>query len=191
MPSSAWKKKKLTKQDYISQSPSPLRSISENKVKKSNSSLNNEKIIQEKTKESNLEKKDESNNFDFRTVLHKWTFFIEQIKTDKFTLGSILASVKPLKLNDNIITVNVEHSDDINILREERDYLRKKGETIFGNKVKFEFISDITDTSKEQNHIPNYSPEKNAPSTREMAIKKDDPFIKHLIEKLGAREIKR
>jgi len=181
--------------DEINNSSKPLfpsqKPISETKVKKTNPSLTNEKIIQEKTKESNFEKKDESNNFDFKTILHKWNSFIEQIKDDKFTLGSILASVKPLKLNNNTITVNVEHSDDVNILREECDYLRKKGKTIFGSNVKFEFTSDITDISKEQKQIPNYSPEKTTPSTRDIEINEDDPFIKHLIEKLGAREIKR
>jgi len=184
------KKKGLTEQNYIPPFPSPQKSISENKFKKLKLSQTKEKIIQEKTKSIDHKKIDESSNFDFKSIIHKWSSFIEQINTDKFTLGSILASAKPLKLRDNVITVNVEHSDDINILRDECDYLRKQGKITFGNKVIFDFNSDNTGSSIEQNNVPDYSLDREEPENKGAKINEDDPFVKHLIKKLGAREIK-
>ncbi len=122
-------------------------------------------------------------NLDFNTIAKQWQSLIDKISKEKFILGGILSSVKPVDFSNNVIKVNVEHEDDISILKEECNYLHQKTSEIFGTKLKFDFSAGASRQTK--TNETNLSPQQHS-STQS---NEDDPFVKEILEKFGGREI--
>jgi len=180
------KKKDFLTEDSTSTKEKPVKANETHKEIIKPSSPSTEPVKTHAWKNKNGEK-----DFVFEKIIQKWIFFIDQINLEKFTLGSIMSSVKPVSLEGNVIKLKVEHSEDASILKEECEYLRKKGKAIFGNNVRFEFSEEKLSESEKKILSNKKTPERGNSSSEKHKIEtgEDNPLIVALIEKLGAREI--
>ncbi|MCK9282195.1 MAG: DNA polymerase III subunit gamma/tau [Melioribacteraceae bacterium] len=76
-----------------------------------------------------------TNPGDMSEIISKWQAFIDQVKSEKIFLGSILTNTNPVNFTDNKLELNVEHSDDKEILRDNKKYIDKKAKEVFGSKI--------------------------------------------------------
>jgi len=131
-----------------------------------------------------IEKTLNKSELDFNTIAQHWEKLINTVTQEKFILGGILSSVKPVGFSNNVIKVTVEHEDDISILKEECNYLHQKTNEVFGTKLKFDFSKDSGITSAWGKAEPTSG--KNGIETSN----EDDLYVKEILEKFGGREIK-
>ncbi|MFA7289996.1 MAG: DNA polymerase III subunit gamma/tau [Melioribacteraceae bacterium] len=78
-----------------------------------------------------------TNEGDMTEIISKWQIFIEQVKSEKIFLGSILTNTNPSNFINNKLELTVEHSDDKEILRDNKKYIDKKAKEVFGTKIEF------------------------------------------------------
>ena len=123
-------------------------------------------------------------NLDFNAIAQQWQSLIEKVTKEKFILGGILSSVKPVGFVNNTIRVHVEHEDDISILKEECNYLHKKTNEIYGAKLKFDFSFGKQITTATDHKSTQAVREKIQHKTND-----SDPYVQEIIEKLDGREI--
>ncbi len=79
-------------------------------------------------------------NFKVDDLINKWQSFIDYIQKDKFFFGSVLTNTIP-KLNDNKIELEIEDSQDEEIIKNNLNYLTNKVEEKFGKKFKIDVKS--------------------------------------------------
>ncbi len=124
-------------------------------------------------------------DLDFNKIIERWQILVDKINQEKFLLAGVLSSVKPVDFSNNVIKVIVEHKDDISILKQECPYLHQKTLEVFGQKLKFEFNFGKTQTtSGTTNSGEATDTQLTSPSDEK------DPYVKAILEKFGAREIK-
>ncbi len=154
------------------------------KIKPSFSTNTSEEIISVKGPE-----KVTPTDLDFNAIIKHWQKLIDTIGKEKFILAGVLSSVKPIDFSNNVIKVNVEHKDDISILKEECPYLHQKTREVFGTKLKFDFNFGSVGIPKTDTSIKGSSGT-TKPTSQNNTSEDDDPYVKEIIEKFGAREIK-
>ncbi|MEG8946915.1 DNA polymerase III subunit gamma/tau [Rosettibacter firmus] len=111
---------------------------------------------------------------DFKNIIAKWHEFVEQVKTEKIFFGSVLINSNPVNFIDNKLKIEVEKPEDWDIICDNKSYLDKKTKDFFGKKIEFD-IAKNTDTQ----------------NIHKSNLKDENPLINAIIEKLGAKEIKK
>ena len=128
-------------------------------------------------------------NSDFNLVVEKWKYFVEQVHSEKFTLGSLLSNAKLLDLNGNILSISFEDEDDGKIITNYQDYFHKKTKEVFGSKLNFKFtksirtkISSRSKQVSEEKTVSKISKSKDSDSN-------ESGIINAIINELGGKEI--
>src|SRR4030042_1775542 len=130
-----------------------------------------------------------TNGLNFDTIIAKWSEFLEQVNSEKFSLGSLLANAKLIDLDGSTINLEVEQSDDCKIIDDNKSYFSKKTQEIFGKKLEFHFTNGKENPAKEISK--KQSVKQNPPSSRrEDNSSKNSDIIDAIINKLGGQEIK-
>lgn len=111
---------------------------------------------------------------DFKNIIAKWHEFVEQVKTEKIFFGSVLINSNPVNFINNKLKIEVEKPEDWDIICDNKSYLDKKTKDFFGKKIEFD-IAKNTDTQ----------------NIHKSNSKDENPLINAIIEKLGAKEIKK
>jgi DNA polymerase-3 subunit gamma/tau len=104
-----------------------------------------------------------------------WDKFVEEVTNEKaLVLGSIFKSIKPQKIENNIISLSDISPESKEILELNRSYLEKKLQDAFGKRMKIEFVNK-SEIAKISNSLSSevYS----------------DPIEKFIIEELGGKRI--
>lgn len=112
----------------------------------------------------------------------KWKQFKEVISKERFTLGPLLTQTLPSKIEDNTLSIDVNHKEDVQILSSAKDFLSKRFNEIFNIRLSLQFnFNNIgkLETSKTNNLDSEPNDEYG-----------NHPLIKSVIEELGGREIK-
>lgn len=76
-----------------------------------------------------------SNPGDMTEIISKWKIFIDQVKSEKFFLASVLNNTNLLNFINNKLELTVEHLEDKEILKDNKKYIDKKTKEIFGSKI--------------------------------------------------------
>jgi len=74
---------------------------------------------------------------EFNDIIAKWETFVEQVKTDKLFFGSILNNSNPVNIANDKLNIEVEHTEDWDIISDNKTYLDKKTKEVFGKKIEF------------------------------------------------------
>lgn len=114
-------------------------------------------------------------------IIKNWTYFIDAITTERFTLGSLLGNSLPKSLVKNKLKVEIENREDISILNTSADFLSKKLSSIFNYNIKLEFNSEKNTTK---------GSDLNSNQNNANKITENSPIIEKIINQLGGREIK-
>ncbi len=117
----------------------------------------------------------DSNDFD--KIIAKWKEFVEQVKTEKLFFGTVLFNSNPVDFNNNKLWIEVEKPEDWEMICDNKNYLDKKTKEIFGKKIDFDIANN--NNIKSENKLNDSSNDSN-----------ENPIVRAIIEKLGAREIK-
>jgi DNA polymerase-3 subunit gamma/tau len=120
---------------------------------------------------------------DFNAIIAKWEFFVEQVKTDKLFFGSILNNSNPVDISNDKINLEVEHSEDWDIITDNKPYLDKKTKEVFGKRIEFNNAgkkkagsNKKTSKSKEEKSLEN---------------SEGNSLVNAVINQLGGKEIKK
>ncbi len=125
---------------------------------------------------------------DFQNVITEWKSFVDQVKSEKFFLSSILTNSNPLHFSGNKLHIKLENPDDTQIISEYKVYLDKKTQEVFGKKIDFNFSGGEQQESFE--NVQATSPGADNSAGQAAAATDDDPLINAVIKELGGREIK-
>lgn len=109
-------------------------------------------------------------NLNIGDLKNKWQSFIDHIQKDKFFFASVLTNTLPI-LNDNKIELEVEDSQDEEIIKNNLSYLSNKMQETFGKKYKIDI--------KSKKHFQNKTDHENK-----------SKFVESIINNLGGKEIK-
>ncbi|MFH1196424.1 MAG: DNA polymerase III subunit gamma/tau [bacterium] len=126
-----------------------------------------------------------TSDLNFDKVEAQWKNFLEVVNSEKFTLGSILAHVRPVDLNGNTLRLNLSHDEDEKIISGSGEYLSKKTKEIFGKKLDFEFENEKS-ASKGKNKRKGILDSANPQHSEN---KETTPLIDAIINQLGGKEI--
>jgi DNA polymerase-3 subunit gamma/tau len=124
-------------------------------------------------------------SYEFKDIIAKWEFFVEQVKTDKLFFGSILTNSIPVNIANEKLNIEVEHSDDWDIILDNKTYLDKKTKEVFGKKIEFNNAGKKKTGTEKKSNKPTTKTEISESSTDENAL------VNAVINKLGGREIKK
>ena len=126
---------------------------------------------------------------DFSTIVSKWKGFVENVRSEKF-FGSLLINSDPVDFVANKLQILVEHPEDSHILSENKAYLDKKTEEIFGKKIELEFQHEM----KKKPGPARPRRDNKVSDTQESyveASEDDSPLIKAIVNELGGKEIRK
>ncbi len=76
-----------------------------------------------------------SNPGDMTEIIAKWKIFIEQVKSEKIFLASVLTNTNLINFINNKLELTVEHTEDKEIIKENKKYIDKKAKEVFGTKI--------------------------------------------------------
>ncbi|NMB80632.1 MAG: DNA polymerase III subunit gamma/tau, partial [Ignavibacteria bacterium] len=122
---------------------------------------------------------------DFNSIIAKWQVFVEQVKTDKLFFGSILDNSNPVNIANDKLNIEVEHSDDWDIISDNKTYLDKKTKEVFGKKIEFNNAGKKKSGSEKKSSKPITKSQSSGSSNDENAL------VNAVINQLGGREIKK
>ncbi len=90
---------------------------------------------------------------------------------------------EPLEFTGEALKIKIEEAKEIDFLRRNKDFLRQQFKNLFGKEIDFEFVA------KEEEEAPKSKFFTQNFETEDSSDEKN-PFVKKLIDELGAREIK-
>jgi DNA polymerase-3 subunit gamma/tau len=76
-----------------------------------------------------------SNPGDMTEIIAKWKIFIDQVKSEKIFLASVLTNTNLINFINNKLELTVEHTEDKEIIKENKKYIDKKAKEVFGTKI--------------------------------------------------------
>ena len=122
---------------------------------------------------------------EFNDIITKWETFVEQVKTDKLFFGSILNNSNPVNIAHDKLNIEVEHTEDWDIISDNKTYLDKKTKEVFGKKIEFNNAGKKkSGSAKKSSKSINNSETSKSPSD-------DNALVNAVINQLGGREIKK
>ncbi len=122
---------------------------------------------------------------EFNDIITKWETFVEQVKTDKLFFGSILNNSNPVNIANDKLNIEVEHTEDWDIISDNKSYLDKKTKEVFGKKIEFNNAGKKkSGSSKKSSKSISNSETSKSPSD-------DNALVNAVINQLGGREIKK
>jgi len=141
---------------------------------------NSDSYIKQKTenftksaKEDSLQENIKTKEFNFE---NSWQTFVEEVTKEKaLVLGSLVKSLEPVKFENNTILLKDIDNESKHILEINNDFIEKKLNSVYGRKIKLEFLNSI----KKQ-------PVFNTPSDNQNY---SNPIEKIIIEELGGKKI--
>ncbi len=113
-------------------------------------------------------------------IKQKWTDLIEKVNKEKFSVGSHLLGSIPIKLENNYLKVQLDHQEDIEIIKSDYkniDCLKSVFKQMFAKSTEFSFESK---TSNLRESISDSSINNSD---------EDSPLIKAIKNELGGKEI--
>ncbi|MBS3945585.1 MAG: DNA polymerase III subunit gamma/tau [Melioribacter sp.] len=122
---------------------------------------------------------------EFNDIITKWETFVEQVKTDKLFFGSILNNSNPVNIANDKLNIEVEHTEDWDIISDNKTYLDKKTKEVFGKKVEFNNAGKKKSGSAKKSSKSINNSETSGSSSDENAL------VNAVITQLGGREIKK
>ncbi len=124
------------------------------------------------------------NSRDLKDIISKWEYFVEQVKNDKLFFGSILFNSVPTNFSNDKLLIEVEHTDDLDIINENKPYLEKKTKEVFGKKIELSFGDKSSNIHKKNPSVSRT----NSASTEKVD---DNTLVNAVITQLGGKEIRR
>ncbi len=121
----------------------------------------------------------------FQEIEKKWKEFVKEINSKKFVVGSRLYLSKPLELKDGVLEISIREKSDINFLEQKIDFILQSFEEFYGGKVKLKFSAKENSSQEVEEEQLTQENIETIDSTDEK-----NPFVKAIIENLGAREVK-
>ncbi|KUO60752.1 DNA polymerase III subunit gamma/tau [bacterium BRH_c32] len=76
-----------------------------------------------------------SNPGDMTEIIAKWKIFIDQVKSEKIFLASVLTNTNLVNFINNKLELTVEHFEDKEIIKDNKKYIDKKAKEVFGTKI--------------------------------------------------------
>lgn len=133
---------------------------------------------------------------ELESISKSWLNFIELINSEKFTLGSHLRNSKPLKIVDNTVTVELATKEDIDIIKDNRNYLGcmiDNSNQIFSKKLNFDFIvaDDISVLSALSTTVSEPDKKSDIGNVDANLSEEESSLIDAIVNQLGGREINR
>ncbi len=92
-----------------------------------------------------------SNPGDMTEIIAKWKIFIEQVKSEKIFLASVLTNTNLINFINNKLELTVEHTEDKEIIKENKKYIDKKAKEVFGTKI--ELLVNHGNNTMESNQL--------------------------------------
>lgn len=123
---------------------------------------------------------------DFNSIIAKWQVFVEQVKTDKLFFGSILDNSNPVNIANDKLNIEVEHTEDWDIISDNKTYLDKKTKEVFGKKIEFNNAGKKKSAGIKKSSTISKNPNQNNSSSAD-----ENPLVNAVITQLGGREIKK
>jgi DNA polymerase-3 subunit gamma/tau len=122
---------------------------------------------------------------EFNDIIAKWETFVEQVKTDKLFFGSILNNSNPVNIANDKLNIEVEHTEDWDIISDNKTYLDKKTKEVFGKKIEFNNAGKKKSGSEKKSSKPIANGQTTGTANNENAL------VNAVITQLGGREIKK
>lgn len=143
---------------------------------KSEKSGTNLKIKSEVQKKSEKELQNSEPTDNKQTFETNWQMFVDEVTKEKaLVLGSLIKSLNPEKIENNLIFLRDIDQETKEILELNNDFIETKLKSVFGKKMKFEFSGNTKRTL-----VSNSNPENRNYS---------NPIEKFIIEELGGKKI--
>lgn len=143
---------------------------------KQEKSITNFKVKSEEPKKSEGELQNSEVTNNQQNFENSWQLFVDEITKEKaLVLGSLIKSLNPEKIENNIIFLKNIDQETKEILELNNDFIEKKLKSVFGKQIKFEF--------------PGYT--KKTPATNRNTENRNysNPIEKIIIEELGGKKI--
>jgi DNA polymerase-3 subunit gamma/tau len=124
-------------------------------------------------------------NTDFNLIVSKWKDFTDIVSEEKkFTLGHFFSGIRPVDLTGNKVSLQFNSENDIKSFNYNIDYLTKKAEEYFGQRLQFKAVEGtaVHTLHKESNRAAKAS-------TKESHEVSKDQYINLIITELGGQEI--
>ncbi len=118
-------------------------------------------------------------NTNFSDLVDKWKSFVDQVKNEKVFFGSVLINTNPISIIDDSISLEVEHPEDEDIIKNNESYLDIKTKEVFGKKLKVKVKSKGMIKGKGTKTI----------NAKDKTNIDDNPIAQAIISELGGREI--
>ncbi|MFC2135041.1 DNA polymerase III subunit gamma/tau [Bacteroidota bacterium] len=122
------------------------------------------------------------------SISAKWSDFLEQVNSEKFWLGSLLAQAKLENIDGEKVNLKVEHLDDCKIIDENKKYFFDKTKEIFGAKLEFHFTNGKSHPGVNKNKAETKDAKSTSPQNSESSQNSD--LVNAIINELGGKEIK-
>ncbi len=130
----------------------------------------------------------DDSNFDFNTVVQKWSGFVELVCQEKgLIFGPVIKNIKLVGLEGNKLSILCEDQHSKDIVKNNQEYISKKTLEYYGKKMSFNF----------SDHKSQYEVEEKNLSTKELKKqnikhKKEEvqnSFADEIVKELGGEEI--
>ena len=122
---------------------------------------------------------------DLGSIISKWNDFIEQVKSEKLFFASVLSNSNLVEFSNDKLHIEVEHSEDGDIIEDNKTFLDKKTKEVFGRKIELNVSRDKKAVRKK-----NSSKTVNNSETLDTSSGQNS-LADAIIKELGGKEIKR
>ncbi|MBN1638832.1 MAG: DNA polymerase III subunit gamma/tau [Ignavibacteriales bacterium] len=170
-----------------------LSMLSENKInitprigdkKISYSATRKEEIYQE----PKIEKKEivDKTEINLGSINEKWKSLLELVNVEKFTLGAFLEEAEIISVDNKIVNLYIENSENRKYIAKFADYLQDKSKDSFGTNMRFNFLEEnkpsyLTKKQNKQDDTITHSNED---------IDENVSLVNSIIKNLGGVELK-